>query len=357
MPTSLIFLLGGASILFASRGLSDRYIVGFVGSRLVPTYAFFQSAGHVFGLAVFMSVTPPEYRREFLWLIAVVCFPAAAIGARVASGVTDYPQDFLPSPVRFILTADRYSAFGGVIAGIGVYVVAVAFFDWPLALWVADGFALSYIGAEFFSRIGCHANGCCYGRPAPVDRRTMVPTVEYKNPLQKASWHGESRNKPIYAAPWCMAWLNLALFTLLLRLAEVSPLEWGVIGGLGWMLYPYCRLINEFLRADRRAIGKEFTFFILGVMFLAGYWTFTISRTTAPGGNLKISIQNLQDAEVLAVLAVTYLVLFLVYGFLGAEFTRADFERAAPSNFGDRSMSTPSTAIRASSPPGDSRRR
>jgi hypothetical protein len=37
MRISLTILLAGASILFASRRLSERYIVGFVGPRLVPT--------------------------------------------------------------------------------------------------------------------------------------------------------------------------------------------------------------------------------------------------------------------------------------------------------------------------------
>lgn len=332
MPVSLTVLLIGASTLLVARRLSGRFIVGFIGQRLVPTYAFFQSAGHVFGLAVFLCVVPPEFKREFLWLIAVACFPAAAIGARIASGITDYPQDFLPNPVRFILTADRYSAFGGLIAGFAVYLIAVLFFHWPAGLWVADGFALAYVGAEFFSRIGCHANGCCYGRPAPGPGPTVVPTVEYKNPLQKASWHGESLGKRIYAAPWCLAWLNLSLFSLLLLLSEASPLEWGVVGGLGFMLYPYCRLINEIIRADRRAIGKDFTFFILGMMFLAGYATLFASRVMERSGPFSLALRNLYDPEVIAVLAVTYLILFLIYGFLGAEFTRDDFERAVGSS-------------------------
>lgn len=319
----LTFAAGVLALLWA-RSLSKHYIVATVGDRLIPTYGFFQAGGHIVGLAIFLTLVPSS-KFLFLSLISFVCFPAAALTARIVCGITDYWDRFKRHPIEFIFKADRYSAFGGVIGGLLSYLIAVAAFDAPSGLWVTDAFCFGFIGGEIFSRLGCHANGCCYGKPAEQDSKApRLLQVKYTNKLQKAVWHGGHDGRWLYAAALCMAFMNLLLICLLMALAGMIELPAGFLGGLGLMLYPYCRLINDLgLRTDRKGLGKSFTYIFLPVLFAWGFYSLMQSLRSAGAPPFAFHPANLKDPYIIAVLLFDYLALLIIYGG-GVEFSKKD---------------------------------
>lgn len=321
---SLIFVAGVLTLLLA-RSLSKHYIVGTMGDRLIPTYGFFQAGGHIVGLTIFLTLVPSS-TFLFLFLISFVCFPAAALSARVVCGITDYWDTFKRHPIDFIFKADRYSAFGGVIGGLLSYLIAIFAFDVPSGLWVTDAFCFGFIGGEIFSRLGCHANGCCYGKPAPESESgaARLLQVRYVNKLQKAVWHGGHDGRWLYSAPLCMAFMNLLLLCLLIALAGETALPAGFLGGLGLMLYPYCRLVNDLgLRTDRQGLGKSFTYIFLPVLFVWGFFSLLQSLRTPAAPPFTFNPANLQDPYIIGVLLFGYLALLVIYGG-GVEFSKKD---------------------------------
>jgi prolipoprotein diacylglyceryltransferase len=322
---SLTFVAGVLMLLLA-RSLSKHYIVASMGNQLIPTYGFFQAGAHIVGLAIFLSLMPSsKFLFLFLFFISFVCFPAAALSARIVCGMTDYWDRFIRHPIEFIFKADRYSAFGGVIGGLLSYLIAILVFHLPTGLWVIDAFCFGFIGGEIFGRIGCHANGCCYGKPVENDSRaSRLLQVKYTNKLQKAVWHGGHAERWIYAAPLCMAFLNLLLICLLLALAGVTEVPAGFLGGLGLMLYPYCRLINDLgLRADRQGMGKSFTYIFLPVLFAWGFYSILQFLRSPVSTPFTFNPANLKDPYVIAVLIFDYLALLVIYGG-GVEFSKKD---------------------------------
>jgi prolipoprotein diacylglyceryltransferase len=322
---ALITLIAGLVLLAAAKPISNHFMLGSLGGRLIPTYALFQAGGHIAGLAIFLALTPSEFRLLYLRLVCFVLFPAAAISARAVCGITDYWPRFRWDPVDFIFRADRYSAFGGLAGALIAYAAAVAFFHVPFGLWVADAFCFGLLGGEFVSRLGCHANGCCYGKPAPgASGLSEMFTVTYRDEFQKAVWHGGFGATRIYAAPLCMSALNLAALCLLLLIAGLTQPPAGLLGGIGLMLYPYCRLVNDFLRVDRSGMGKTFTFLFLPCLFACGFVALlsTLPPATA-GDRIAPDFGALGAPRVYALLAIEYLLLVFIYG-AGAEFKPGD---------------------------------
>jgi hypothetical protein len=150
-------------------------------------------------------------------------------------------------------------------------------------------------------------------------------SVTYRDKLQKAVWHGGLGGETIYAAPLCLCLLNLVLLCLLLTVASAFKPPAGLLGGLGLMLYPYCRLVNDLLRVDRNGMGKTFTFLFLPALFVCGFVSFVAAAPARPGPRTVLDASALGDPRLCVLLAVEYLLLALLYGF-GVEFTRKDRE-------------------------------
>jgi len=324
LAIALVTFVAGIVLIAAAKPISGLYLLGFWGGRPVPTYAILQAGGHIVGLAIFVALTPQDYRDLYLRLICLVLFPAAAISARVICGMTDYWPRFRQAPIGFILHADRYSAFGGLTGALAAYAIAVAVFHVPFGAWVIDAFCFGLLGAEIVSRLGCHANGCCYGKPVLTEARiARWFSVVYRDELQKAVWHGGLGGRSIYAAPLCIGVLNLILICLLLVIASLCKPPAGLLGGIGLMLYPYCRLVNDFLRVDRNGMGKTFTYLFLPVLFACGFIAFATSfQSPAPPRTLP-DFAALGDPKVYVFLVVEYILLVAAYGW-GVEFKQSD---------------------------------
>lgn len=61
--------------IVVARRLSRHYVLTTFGDRLVVTYGVFQTAGHVVGLAVFLTLTPPDLVIRYLVCTTVSSFP------------------------------------------------------------------------------------------------------------------------------------------------------------------------------------------------------------------------------------------------------------------------------------------
>ena len=210
-----------------------------------------------------------------------------------------------------------------MIGGVGSFALCNLWLDMGFGLWAIDAFALSLMAGEIVSRIGCHANGCCYGRTLTEPLRHGTISVRYVHPLQKAVWHGGHRGTALYAAPLYQAVANLTLLAVLAWVASSHPAPAGLLGGLGLLLYPYCRTLNEVLRADFRGFGQEFNFYVLAAFLVAGLVALTQALATTGGSAFRFQPENLTQPWVLAGLAINYALLFPIYA-VSVQFRRAD---------------------------------
>lgn len=310
---AVLFLVGFV-LLTVAKPLSSCYALGQWGDRPVPTYALFQAGGHVTGLVVFLILTPPEIRTTYAALICFLLLPVAWVSARVTCGITDYWPRFRREPVDFVLRADRYSAFGGLCGALPAYGAVVAIFGIPYGAWVVDAFCFGLLAGEAVSRMGCHVNGCCYGRP--IEKSGLLAAwfaVSYRDGRQKAVWHGGLGGRPIFSSARCIALLNIAVLCLLIALGAESNPPAGLLGGVGLILYPYCRLINEGFRIDRNGFGKTFTYFFLPVLVAWGILGIAAGFQAGAAPRQVPEFEWLRQPWTLAALTGTYLVAFLGY--------------------------------------------
>jgi prolipoprotein diacylglyceryltransferase len=323
MIISFCVLLSGCLIIKILAPCSKRYVLGIIGDKLILTYGIFQAAGHVIALAAFLMLIPSGFTLFFLFFVSFICYPASALTARSICGITDYWVTFKEHPWTFITKAEKYSAFGGLVGGIGSYLIGVFFFDFPIGYWFLDAFCFALLIGEFFSRLGCHINGCCYGRLIKQDNKQWALSVIYENPLQKAVWHGNLKGRAIYAAPLYMCLTNLILICVLIFVAQETSPQSGFIGALGCLLFPYCRLINEYLRTDRQGVGKLFTYVILCIIFMIGYAVLLQSLRLWASSSFTFSPGNVVDPIVGIILAFDYAIIFVIYA-VAVQFHRQD---------------------------------
>ncbi|MES1147338.1 MAG: prolipoprotein diacylglyceryl transferase family protein [bacterium] len=123
---------------------------------------FFTFLGVTVGLAVFWI----ESRRRKLWTTGIQIVAAVGLFAGgVAARLTELFLSHAPLWQIFDLSNGGKAIFGGVVGGwIGAEVAKRRL---GIKRSTGDLFALALPAGEAVGRIGCHFNGCCYGRTCP----------------------------------------------------------------------------------------------------------------------------------------------------------------------------------------------
>lgn len=164
------------------------------------------------------------------------------LGARLFHVFIEKPAYFLAHPQEIFTQFDGMTFYGALIAGILFVLISSKVFDWSMSLrarfW--DASVLSTCLTLFLMRIGCFANGCCWGKI------TAHPWgVQYYDPRSVMPYKGI----PVHPVQLYDAFIGLVLFVLLFIWWKEKSGRGKLIWGFA-ITYPVSRFITEFFRGD-----------------------------------------------------------------------------------------------------------
>ncbi len=145
------------------------------------------------------GLSPDAVADGGVWILV-----GALVGARIFHVVMFWESDFARRPLWEIVAIWRGGLvyYGGLIGASLATVWYAQRRDLPL--WkLADAFAPSIALGQFFGRLGCFMQGCCYGRPTALACGVRFPEGTTPHP------------GPVHPTQLYEAALNLGLFALL----------------------------------------------------------------------------------------------------------------------------------------------
>jgi phosphatidylglycerol:prolipoprotein diacylglycerol transferase len=194
---------------------------------------------------------------RLLAIFSIWILVAAIVGARltyVALNVREFAGDWwsVVNPVRNgRLEMTGLVMNGGVVAAAGA-LVGVARWNGLPVLRTMDVFAPALPLGEFFTRIGCFLNGCCYGEPSDRPWAVVFPRESQAGAFQR----GPSGDvHPIHPTQLYSAAYGLVIFFLLLAIER----RWKRFEGFSvlvfCLLYGVARFAVEHFRHYRDESG------------------------------------------------------------------------------------------------------
>lgn len=237
-----------------------------IGSFPVRSFGILLIIGFFVGMMI-AKKRAPRYGIDpnRLWDLAILLIVFGVLGARVVYIAQEWSYYSQHRNEIFSLKFDGLTSFGGLLFGLIVMVIWCKRTKTSF-LAAMDVFAVPLLVAHAIGRVGCLANGCCYGGP------TNLPWgVHFHDVL------GIHHPAQIYDSLMTLGGVGLLL------LAERRHLAPGQSMSLMFLFYGLSRFIYEFWRA-----GSSST-----------YW-----------GSLPIT-----EAQVMAgALVVAGFVMFLIFG-------------------------------------------
>jgi phosphatidylglycerol:prolipoprotein diacylglycerol transferase len=211
------------------------------------------------------------FRRERLMLRAFALAASTAIisffGARIFHLV--FERDHSSFSIEDLMHFDGITFYGALLAGIAFSFLATILF-FPRSTWIKilDFAGLISAFGYGFLRIGCFANGCCWGR------LTAVPWAVVYGPGSEMPYIG----LPVHPVQLYDAFVGFLVFAILLTVRRKGYLGLGM--PLFLVLSSIGRFITEFYRGDAYR-GTDVMFHlstsqtIAVVLFLVGaIWTY-----------------------------------------------------------------------------------
>ncbi len=171
--------------------------------------------------------------------IILIVLVASVLGAR-ALYVMEHVQEFRREWGSVIaLWQGGLTLYGGIVAGTVAGLMAARRFGLPM--WtLADALTPSLALGAAIGRVGCHLNGCCYGRPTSLPWGVVFPPDSYAGL--------EFGNAAVHPSQLYLAGTGLVLFLLTWFLRR----RLGVPGTLFWLfivLFALARIPIDLTRA------------------------------------------------------------------------------------------------------------
>jgi phosphatidylglycerol---prolipoprotein diacylglyceryl transferase len=213
-------------------------------------------------------------------------FVSGLIGAR-----TFYCIEYWGRDIHNLWEALQYWNGGIVYYGSAIG-AAIGFFAYrwfhpfPIRPYL-DAVAPSIAVGNFFGRLGCFLNGCCFGDPCRLPWAVSFPANSVPWEHQKALGLIDSQalhSLPVHPTQLYSALDGLVLFLLLTAYYPLRRRD-GEVMGLLMLAYPVTRILIEFLRDDEGVFFAGMTISqIISLLLLLGgalYWAWIL---WLPGG-------------------------------------------------------------------------
>ena len=182
-----------------------------------------------------------------LWLMV-----GGILGARVVYVATYWKDEFANGPLSeiFMIQHGGLVYYGGLM---GAILAGFIYIRWKkLPMWkVADVLAPSIALGNFFGRVGCFLNGCCYGHP------TQLPWA-IRFPNQSSAWFQQYQqglvgksdpSLPVHPTEIYDAVNNVLLYLLLAWLFRRKKFD-GQVFATYLVGYAVTRTFMEYFRGD-----------------------------------------------------------------------------------------------------------
>lgn len=187
--------------------------------------------------------------------LGLVALVGGLAGGRLMYVLVEWDQ-FAGRPLDVLLRRDGFVFYGGLLGGAAA--VAAAIRAWRLPLWrSADVLAPCVALGQAIGRLGCYAEGCCFGRPTDLPWGVTFPSGSYAHATQRAQGvvlPHDPYPAPVHPVQVYEALASFALFLLLMRLRGRRRWE-GQVFTVYLGAYALLRGALEFLRGDDRGAG------------------------------------------------------------------------------------------------------
>lgn len=178
-------------------------------------------------------------KPEAIGDVTLVALVTGLIGGRILFVIVEWDQ-FAGNLSSIVLRRDGFVFYGGLLLAIPSVILFIRYRKLPL-MTTADVLAPALALAHSVGRLGCFAQGCCYGRPSPYGV-TFPPDAP-------ASYHfGQI---PVHPTQIYESLLLLFIFGVLMIVNKRKKFE-GAVFLTYLVLYGVARFVVEIFRADDR---------------------------------------------------------------------------------------------------------
>ena len=205
----------------------------------IPVYSYGLMLAISFILGIFLAqkwanrrgIDPKKIEDLGFWILI-----AAVIGSRVLY-IIFHPNEFLPNPLSFVkIWEGGLMFFGGFV---GAILAALIFLKKNrIPILKTGDMIVPLVGlGEFFTRIGCFLNGCCFGKS------TSLPWG-IKFPIQSAAGH---LHRPLHPTQLYSSLFGFILFYYLMQ-RQKQKLKTGQVFSEFLITYGGFRFLIDFVR-------------------------------------------------------------------------------------------------------------
>jgi phosphatidylglycerol---prolipoprotein diacylglyceryl transferase len=229
-----------------------------IGSLTVHSYGLAIAVAFLFGIIlVRRGAKKRGLNPDLAYDIVLAAMIGGVVGARIVYVINNW-REFSSNPLAIFATWQGGLVFyGGLIGGTLAVFAVIKMRKLPVGM-VADMTAPALALGSAVGRLGCFANGCCYGEV------TSVPwAVVFTNHNSAARPLG----MPLHPTQLYEFSYNLLILALLL-FAEKKVKSDGVLFWMYVSLYGLFRFIVEFFRADPVAFAGMSASQIFSVVLL-----------------------------------------------------------------------------------------
>jgi phosphatidylglycerol:prolipoprotein diacylglycerol transferase len=238
-----------------------------IGPLTFYTYGFMMAIAFI--VATFIAryeVVRKGFKPELAYDLAIMALVGGLAGARIFYVFGHWSQ-FVAAPLSILaIWQGGFVWYGGLIGGAAIILIWLRRKELK-TLVVADIVAPGLAIGAAIGRLGCLANGCCYGV-----RTTLPWGIVYTNPLAVARPLGE----PLHPTQLYEFAYNLVIFSMIWAVRKQVKQE-GFIFWLYLSSYGFFRFLVEFVRVNPKiALGMSASqLFSLLLLILAATMLFT----------------------------------------------------------------------------------
>ena len=236
------------------RPVIVQYFEQLIGTGFfVPDYAFMQTVAILLG--IFITIKEAEKKGldlKKVFYSSLIIIISAAVSSRVfviIQNFENYSKDILSI---FYFWKGGTASTGAYIGGFIALILLTKFYKIPVKRFL-DCIAIPVSAAIFFGRIGCFLNGCCYGKISGLPWAMHFPegSGPYYDQLQSGLITANQLSLPVHPTQLYEALYALLLFFFLMMYKKYQKQD-GELFAVLFIVYPFGRFFNEFLRADDR---------------------------------------------------------------------------------------------------------
>lgn len=225
-----IVSLGPFTIRSYGLMLATGFLVGIlIAARRARNIG--ENPDHIYNLSVWLVISSIAGARLYYIMTHYVEFAAPTLFGTIRNM-------FWPVDINGNIGISGLILYGGLIAATAVTVIYLAIHRLNIPRYL-DIIGPSLGIGEFFTRIGCFLNGCCFGTPTDSACGIVFP--------QNSAAGYYYPDTPIYPSQLFSAFGGLAIFVLLILLERYKKFD-GFTALNYFMLYALARFLIDFTR-------------------------------------------------------------------------------------------------------------